>query len=78
MATTFRPKVLRLANDPNPQSILNLIGIVRKNKKAREELANRVALDAGEYEKEQKLFKADTNAPWIFHCCLCLSEGPHQ
>jgi hypothetical protein len=49
MKNDFRSKVLRLANDPNPESILNIIILVRTNNQARKDLATSVAIDAGEF-----------------------------
>ena len=51
MATSsnLRSKVLRLASNPKPESMLKLIAHVKKNKYARKELADNIAVDAGEW-----------------------------
>lgn len=51
MRTTFRSKVLTLATHSNPESILNIIGLVKKNKQTRQDLSRTIAKEAGEFDK---------------------------
>lgn len=44
----FRAKVLGLASNPTPESILNVIAMVKKHEVVRELLVHGLATDAGE------------------------------
>ena len=45
----FRAKVLGLASNPTPESILNIISVVKKHEVVREDLVHGLAMDAGMY-----------------------------